>query len=150
MSQHEPPPSSRPKRAALVPVPTPPKRSLRVLVVDDEPIVADMLQQMLALAGHHADVASGAQEALKVYKPGAFDLVVTDYSMPGLKGDALAASIRKQAPEQRIVMLTGFDEGVASCGPAGVDLVVSKPLILNEFLPAIARLFETQRPAAVA
>jgi CheY-like chemotaxis protein len=109
-----------------------------------------MLQQMLTFAGYHADVASGADEALKVYKPGAFDLVLTDYSMPGLKGDALAAAIRKQAPGQRIVMLTGFDEGVASCNPAGVDLVVSKPLNLNEFLPAIARLFETPRPAAVA
>lgn len=148
MSQPKRPGSSRPKRAALVPAPAPPNRKLRVLIVDDEPLVADMLQQMLDFAGYHVDVAFGAEEALKVYKPGAFDLVISDYSMPGLKGDALAAAIRTQAPRQRIVILTGF-EGLASCGPADVDLVVSKPINLNEFLPAIARLFETQRPAVV-
>ena len=148
MSQHKRPLPSRAKHAAVVPAPAPTKRNLRVLVVEDEPLVADMLQQMLGFAGYHVDVASGADEALKAYKPGGFDLVITDYSMPGLKGDALAAAIRKQAPGQRIVILTGF-EGLASCGPADVDLVVSKPIDLNEFLPAIARLFETQRPAAV-
>src|SRR5215467_9380352 len=111
MSQSKRPPSSRPKPVALATAPASPKRKLRVLIVDDEPLVADMLQQMLDFAGYHADVAFGAEEALKIYKPGAFALVVTDYSMPGLKGDALAAAIRKQAPGQRIVMLTGFSEG---------------------------------------
>lgn len=118
------------------------KQKLRILVVDDEPAVADSVARLLAYEGHVAEVAHGPREALNAFEPGKFDLVITDYAMPGMQGDALAAAIRGRAPAQRIVILTARREVFGEVGcPAAADLIVSKPFDAREFLAAIARLF---------
>jgi DNA-binding response OmpR family regulator len=115
---------------------------LRVLVVDDEPSVGDSLRRILALSGHKAEIVPRADEALRLFEPGKFDLVIADYAMPGMKGDALVAAIRARAPGQRIVILTGFAEDVRACEPpVAADLVISKPLNLLEFLDRVQSLF---------
>ena len=100
---------------------------------------------MLGFAGHKAEAVFRAEEALQVFEPGKFDLVITDYAMPGMKGDSLAAAIRARAPAQRIVILTGFGEVLeASAAPEAADFVAHKPFNTMEFLAAIGRLFETR------
>ena len=113
----------------------------RILVVDDEPFVCDAVKMMLAFDGHHVDVAGSAKDALAMFEEGKYDLVITDYSMPVMKGDALAAAIKGRAPGQPVVMITAYAEMLkASSEPlAGVDSVLSKPFLLQDLREAIVK-----------
>src|SRR5205809_8037759 len=89
-------------------VPSFPKR--RILVVDDEPFVCDAVKMMLDFDGHVVDTASSAKAALEMFDKGSFDLVITDFAMPEMKGDELAAAIKARRPTQPVVMITAYAE----------------------------------------
>src|SRR5436189_6277296 len=76
--------------------PTLPPR--RILVVDDEPFVCDAVKMMLTFDGHIVETASNGKDALEMFAKGKFDLVITDFAMPNMKGDELAATIKARAP----------------------------------------------------
>ncbi len=112
-------------------------RKLKLLVVDDEPNVCDCIRLLLSHDGHHVEVANSAGAALSVFAKDKFDLVFTDYSMPGMKGDELAAAIKAVAPNQPVMMISGFapeQEALRS-----VDFVLSKPFQLDDLRQAVSR-----------
>ena len=113
----------------------------RILVVDDEPFVCDAVKMMLEFDGHKVQTASSAKAALESFSPEKFDLVITDYAMPLMKGDELAQRIRERAPGQPVVLITAYAEMLqASQSPlAGVDSVVSKPFLLEDRRAAISK-----------
>jgi CheY-like chemotaxis protein len=110
-----------------------------ILVVDDEPYVCDALKMLLSLDGHRVVTASSGSEALEHYGKEAFDLVITDYSMPAMKGDELAAAIKARNSGQRVVMITAYVEALSTTGglPSGVDVLVGKPFQLDQIRKAI-------------
>jgi CheY-like chemotaxis protein len=112
----------------------------RILVVDDEPFVCDAVKMMLAFDGHDVVTTNDAKEALAVFDKDKFDLVITDYAMPGMKGDELAAAIKAQRPNQPVVMITAYAEMLQSSGKKlpGVDFLVSKPFLLEHLREAIS------------
>ena len=114
----------------------------RILVVDDEPAVCDAIKMMLKFDGHAVQTAKGSKEALSLLEQGKFDLIITDYSMPGIKGDELAAVIKQRLPHQPIIMITAYAEMLKSSGIPlpGVDFIVSKPFLLADLREAIARV----------
>ena len=114
----------------------------RILVVDDEPFVCDAVKMMLVFDGHHVDTANGAKEALTLFEKGKYDIVITDYAMPSVKGDELAIAIKKIAPEQPVVMVTAYAEMLrASEQPlTSVNLVISKPFLLENLREAIEKV----------
>ena len=120
---------------------------LRILVVDDEPFVCDAVKMMLTFDGHTVETANNGKEALAMFEKGKFDLVITDFSMPAMKGDELAAAIKALAPTQPLVMITAYAEMLQSEGNplTGVDFVISKPFLLEKLREAIAKVV---RPAA--
>ena len=120
--------------------PVSPKR--RILVVDDEPFVCDAVKMMLNFDGHIVETASNGQEALALFEKDKFDLVITDFAMPTMKGDELAAAIKARAPNQPVVMITAYAEMLqASSNPlTGVDFIISKPFLLENLREAIAKL----------
>ncbi|HEY3908408.1 MAG TPA: response regulator [Stellaceae bacterium] len=82
---------------------------LRVLVVDDDPIVAAGTTAMIEDLGHAATEASSAAAALEVLRSGAeIDLVITDYAMPAMSGTQLAAAIHRDRPDLPIAIITGY------------------------------------------
>jgi len=113
----------------------------RILVVDDEPLICLTLQILLASDGYIVDAAKSGAEALALFAPGKFDMVFTDYLMPEMKGDQLAAAIKKRSPEQPIVMITAFPEKLqTSDNPlGGVDSFICKPIELDCLRTAIAQ-----------
>jgi len=113
----------------------------RILVVDDEPFVCDAVKMMLNFDGHQVETASSGKAALELFAPGKYDLVISDYAMPQMKGDELALEIKARAPEQPIVLITAYAEMLkASNSPlTGVDGVVSKPFLLDDLRAAIAK-----------
>jgi CheY-like chemotaxis protein len=117
------------------------KLSKKILVVDDEPFVCDAVKMMLQFDGHEVETASSGKLALEMFAPGKYDLVITDYAMPQMKGDELAIQIKARAAEQPIVVITAYAEMLkASASPlAGVDSVVSKPFLLDDLRAAITK-----------
>ena len=114
----------------------------RILVVDDEPLVCDAVRMMLDFDGHLVRTAGNGKEALAILDKDQFDLVITDFEMPAMKGDELAAAIKARSPKQPVVMITAYAEMLQASGNplTGVDLVISKPFLLENLREAIAKV----------
>lgn len=114
----------------------------RILVVDDEPFVCDAVKMMLTFDGHEVETASNGKEALALFEKGQYDLVITDFAMPNMKGDELAAAIKAKSPKQPVVMITAYAEMLQSSGNplTGVDFVISKPFLLENLREAITKV----------
>lgn len=112
---------------------------LRILVVDDEALICDTVKLILKSDGHFVETAGNGPEALAKFQRGSFDLVVTDYSMPEMTGDELAAAIKAGAATCPVVMITAYAGMLPSPLP-GVDCIISKPFQRHELRAAIARL----------
>lgn len=111
---------------------------LRILVVDDEPSVGDAVKMMLNFDGHDVEAINNSREALARFKAERFDLVFTDYAMPGMNGNELAAAIKAEAPGQPIVMITAYAETVPQS--PSVDFVIGKPFRLQQLRDAITQV----------
>jgi CheY-like chemotaxis protein len=112
-----------------------------ILVVDDEPLVRQTVQMLLEDDGYVVDEAESGAEALAMFEPGKFDMVFTDYFMPEMKGDQLAAAIKRRSPKQPVVMITAFPEKFQSsaCPLGGVDSFICKPFEVEALRTAITR-----------
>jgi two-component system cell cycle response regulator CpdR len=121
-------------------MPTPGNQVRQILVVDDEPAVCDAIKMMLKFDGHEVQTADGSKAALSLLEKVKFDLIIMDYSMPGMKGDELAAVIQQRLPHQPIIMITAYAEMLKSSSDPlpGVDFILSKPFSLADLREAIA------------
>ena len=121
----------------------------RILVVDDEPFVCEAVKMMLMFDGHLVETASNGKEALAMFDAGKFDLVITDYAMPAMKGDELAAAVKAKSPGMPVVLITAFAEMLkASRDPlTGVDFVISKPFMLENLREAVQKTTSWRRSA---
>ena len=113
--------------------------ALRILVVEDEELVREVLEVYLSEDHHTVTTAVNGREGLEKFREGKFDLVMTDRSMPEMNGDAFAAAIKALRPRQPVLLLTGFGDLMNGAGerPPGVDLVVTKPFTLTSLRAAI-------------
>jgi CheY-like chemotaxis protein len=126
----------------VTPMKTPAFPQRRILVVDDEPLVCDAVRMMLDFDGHLVRTAGNGKEALAIFDSDQFDLVITDFEMPAMKGDELAAAIKARAPNQPVVMITAYAEMLQASGNplTGIDLIISKPFLLENLREAIAKV----------
>lgn len=116
---------------------TPALRQLRILVVDDEELICASIKMVLKCDGHVVDTAGSGEEALLMFASGGFDLVMTDYSMTGMKGTELAMAIKAGAATCPVVMITAYAQMLPSKLPC-VDYIVSKPFSRQDLREAIA------------
>jgi CheY-like chemotaxis protein len=121
---------------------TPVIKTKKILVVDDEPFVCDAVKMMLTFDGHEVKMANSGKEALELLGVETFDLVITDFAMPAMKGDELASLIKQRNPGQPVIMITAYAEMLQSSGNplGGVDRLISKPFLLDDLRAAIAHL----------
>jgi len=124
--------------------PTQAGRRLRILLVDDDPLVVATTSGMLEELGHDADcTAASAEEALVLLRhAGSFDLLLTDVTMPGMNGVQLARAARALRPTLPILLASGFAELDALAGKAWPRL--RKPYDLPGLEAALAALFQSQ------
>ncbi len=117
----------------------------RVLFVDDEPALARLGQRRLEALGYHATVATTAGQALALFRadPQAFDLVITDYSMPDRSGLELAGDLVRLRHDLPVILTTGHVEEFAAgdLAEAGVREVLLKPVVLTELAERLASVF---------
>ena len=105
----------------------------RILVVDDNDLFRGVISQILSRLGYEVSSADSGEKGLGVFIRNEFDMVLSDYDMPGMDGVALACSIKKVSPRTPVVIMTGVGrETVLSRKSTAVDEVISKPFTLAE------------------
>ncbi|HMK68373.1 MAG TPA: PAS domain S-box protein, partial [Stellaceae bacterium] len=125
----------------------------RVLVVDDEVVMTDVITMALDRLGYETAAVNDPQEALEIFgeDPAAWDVVVSDQVMPGMKGLTLVQRLKAIRPSLRCILCTGFSDGATEEGAkaAGVDSFLAKPTAPEEIAAAIRKLFDAGRKPAV-
>jgi PAS domain S-box-containing protein len=116
--------------------------ALHILVVDDERSVRETLAEMLMAGSHKVELADSGQEAIQKLRAQSFDFVFTDLAMPEMDGWETARVIRKQWPEVKIVLVTGY--GPATDLPDGeeelVDGIIGKPFNFQQVASTLKKL----------
>ena len=115
-----------------------------ILVVDDDPSVADALRLLLKIDGHEVEIAGDGETALAKHKVGNHDLVIADFLMPGMDGLELARLIKARIPQQPIVMVTAHLETVSNSEKARlhhVDALLEKPYSAKQLREALRAVF---------
>jgi CheY-like chemotaxis protein len=116
---------------------------MKVLVIDDEPLIADIFARFLELLGYEADVTVNGREGLARFDPLVHQAVVTDFLMPGLTGLQVAEAIRARRCTTPIVMISGSaaPQDERRAGQAGLRFL-HKPLSFAQFAAMMAEVVE--------
>ncbi len=115
----------------------------RLLLVDDEEPIIWLFEEGLAnIPGCEITSVTTGEEALLLFDTASFDLLITDYKMPGMDGLALAKNVHELYPQTQIVMLTAYGSLALSeqAGRAGIRRVLDKPVRLDEMRRLVAEL----------
>jgi CheY-like chemotaxis protein len=124
----------------------------RVLIVEDQPAVAQLVQRMIEPAGYAITVATDALTAVTQVAAGAHpDLLITDVVMPSMTGPELAVALRTHHPDLPVLYMSGYT--AASLGPQlnldANSMLIEKPFTRSTLLGAIKSLCGPQPPMAV-
>lgn len=123
----------------------------RILLVDDDPGVREVVGFVLGLDHHLVVEARNGRDAMVQFKPNTFDLVITDYAMPGMNGQELASHLRQLSPGQKILMISGHAHLLPQVN-LEVDLLLGKPFSVQGLRDAVETVLRKgeQPPAKAA
>jgi signal transduction histidine kinase len=118
-----------------------PKGSERILVVDDERTVAFTLSKMLSALGYECIAVNSSEEALKIYRndPNSFDLLITDWTMPGLTGDRLAKKVNEIRTDAKVIIYSAFSGEIdhVKFRANGIRDALEKPISMENLANAV-------------
>ena len=114
---------------------------LRILVIDDEIMLLDVLTMLLNRFGYHVETATNGKEGIQKFDTGRFDLIITDMRMPGIDGKSVVRHIRNSA--QSFIPIIGISGTPWLLEDSGCDLVISKPFPLKVLIDSIKNLAAT-------
>lgn len=120
------------------------KRCRRILVVDDEKNIQDILSGILSIMGYEVVSAGSGPEGLSLFLKNSIELVLTDLNMPGMDGLTLASHIKKKSPNTPVVLITGAGKGAVdeklkrSC----IDSVMYKPFRLEDLQKTVHKALD--------
>lgn len=122
-------------------------RPLKILSVEDDILISDMLKNILESRGHKLIQAQNGLSGLEQYKKSIdekvpFDLVITDLGMPGLNGSTLSKEIKKNTPNIPIILLTGWGSLINKDDYPTIDYLLKKPIMMKDLFHALNLLFK--------
>jgi PAS domain S-box-containing protein len=121
----------------------------RILFVDDEEFQADIGKQMLERLGYHVVTQTSSSEALALFRrePKAFDMVISDMTMPAMTGDILAREILKVRPDIPIIICTGYSERMSEsqAKAMGIKGYAMKPIVMKELAEMIRSVLDKNK-----
>ncbi len=122
------------------------KGSERIMVVDDEEAVTEVVCQMLDHLGYEVEGYTDSREALRVFReqPRSYDLLVTDFSMPGLTGAELCERVLAIRAGLAIIMITGYGQYMTteSAREIGVQELMMKPILTHDLSEVVRRVLD--------
>ena len=115
---------------------------MRILIVDDEIVVADLLAEAVRSQGHEVTVVNDAQEGLRLLRQQGADAVFLDVYMPEMSGIEFLRSLRRTEPTLPVILITGQagPDDIEEARRLGIADVVEKPSIINHLSEALASL----------
>jgi CheY-like chemotaxis protein len=120
---------------------------LRILCVDDEPLVREAMKDALEAEGHTVLLADGGQSGVDTFRAALqglepFDVVITDLGMPYVDGRKVARTVKDEAPDTPVILLTGWGQRLQAENevPTDVDLLLSKPPSIEALNRALAHV----------
>jgi DNA-binding response OmpR family regulator len=126
--------------------------TVRLLVIDDDDVLRDLLADVLASAGYRVTRARNGADELRRFAEEGHDVVISDVRMPGLDGWQVARVVRQAAPEAGILLLSGEFErrGATPPGDPLRATTMPKPFEVDELFDAIDRAWREVQPAETA
>jgi CheY-like chemotaxis protein len=119
----------------------------RILIVDDEEFIADPMKIMLERLGYRVAARNSSRDALELFRkdPHAFDLVITDLTMPVLTGDRLAAEITAVRPDLPVILMTGYNDMIDNgrFEENGITACMAKPCKKHDLAETVRRALDT-------
>ncbi len=126
-----------------------PYRQGRLLFIDDEPALVRLGHAVLTQLGYDVTAYTSSAEALAAFQaaPQHFDLVITDYTMPEMTGDALTRALRRLRPDIPVILETGFSHTIDAeqAAAVGIDAFLLKPWTVRELARTIAQVLAQRR-----
>lgn len=122
----------------------------RVLVIDDDSLMVDVVRELLEQDGYKVATATSGEEGLSMMKGFDPDVVITDLIMPHKDGVYVISEIRAQFPDVRVMAMSGTPrvENMTRAVMAEANRVLAKPFEQDELLDAVAELMEYTAPPA--
>jgi PAS domain S-box-containing protein len=118
----------------------------QILLVDDEDVIVDVAQKLLGMLGYRVTGALSPAEALEIFnrRPDAFDLVITDYTMPKMNGCELAKKLMAVRPDIPVILCTGYNETISevTAKNRGIREFLFKPLNLRQLGESVRRVLD--------
>ncbi|HMK75634.1 MAG TPA: PAS domain S-box protein [Thermodesulfobacteriota bacterium] len=120
---------------------------IRILVIDDEEFVRNVLSRTLAQADHQVTLAEDGRKGVELFKEGKFDIVLTDLGMPGMSGWEVCRMIKEMSPHTPVGMITGWgdERNRSKMEEYGLDFLISKPFDLAQILNVVAETMESRK-----
>jgi len=122
----------------------------RILLVDDEKALVDLNSQLLERLGYRVTGLTSSPEALELFSqdPGAFDLVITDQTMPRMTGTEMAKKMMRLRPDLPIILCTGYSDQISpeSARRMGIKGFLFKPMVRLDLTSAIRQVLEGREP----
>jgi signal transduction histidine kinase/ActR/RegA family two-component response regulator len=126
-----------------------PQGTESIMLVDDEPVIAEVYSQMLEQLGYKLDARTDPRDALAAFRsdPKAYDLVITDMTMPRMTGDKLAAELLRIRPDIPVILCTGFSEQITEqkALDMGIRDFIMKPIVTSNIAQKIRKALDREK-----
>ncbi len=121
-----------------------PPKAKRVLVIDDQPIVTDLLVDVLERMNYKSEVASCGKDGVEMFEKNMYDLVITDLGMPDMSGWEVSNAVKQKNPHVPVVVITGWgiDPDPDKMKDSEVDFIINKPFQIDQLEKIIKNLLE--------
>ncbi|MDI6764413.1 MAG: PAS domain S-box protein [Thermodesulfobacteriota bacterium] len=121
-----------------------PVKPARILVIDDEATVREVLEKMLSQVDHRVTVAQNGDEGIRLFQEMEFDMVLTDLGMPDMSGWEVCQKIKKVNPYTPVGMITGWGMEVSQSKmeECGLDFIIAKPFDFNQIIRVVSEKIE--------
>jgi DNA-binding response OmpR family regulator len=121
----------------------------KILVIDDEPGIRDLLDTLLSRKGYDVILADSGQKGLEVFHRARPDAIVLDLKMPGMDGLSVLQQVRRLNPTQSVIILTGAGlEAEQQVRALGVTEFIEKAFSLHQLGDSLKRLLPTSHPTS--
>jgi CheY-like chemotaxis protein len=122
----------------------------RILFIDDEPSITRLSTQSLSMMGYRVTARNSSREALALFRedPRAFDLVITDMTMPEMTGDRLSAEMIQIRPDISVILCTGFSKQISDveASQIGIRAYLNKPVSRSQLACTIRKVLDERGP----
>ncbi len=120
----------------------------KILVIDDEAAIVDIVQQALGIYGHNVETAINGREGIAKFDSNSFDLIITDICMPDINGNGVVRYIR--GSDKKYIPVIGISGTAWAVEDNSFDIILEKPFTIKTLLDSVQRLLPTHQNIAAA